>query len=97
MSKCISSHGEYSEHDLTGAERFICQRCWALDEDAIMAALAASEAELLTLREQRDKVLAALDVYDEAHPHDEWEHVRLGVDLAASTRRAFGVTEGADR
>lgn len=35
MSKCISMHGEYSEHELD--RDFICARCNALDEDALIA------------------------------------------------------------
>lgn len=40
MSTCISSHGEFSEHELgsTGlaAERFVCSLCHVLDEAAAL-------------------------------------------------------------
>ena len=102
MSKCISSHGEYSEHDLTGAERFACQRCWVLDEAAIMAALAAAEAEVLTLREQRDE----RPQIGSDHGHWVCVDLRCGVVTYAAEwcpgcggshhTRALGVTEEAE-
>jgi len=36
MSKCISINGEYSEHEPSNQE-FVCGRCFAFDEDAVMA------------------------------------------------------------
>jgi hypothetical protein len=40
VSKCISSRGEYSEHELgTGDMEFVCTFCFVLDEDAIKGEL----------------------------------------------------------
>lgn len=49
MSTCISTAGEFSQHELTGIDsyRFTCQRCGVLDEDAMVAALDAAEAVCL--------------------------------------------------
>ena len=41
MSKCISSHGEYSEHETDAG--YCCQRCFAFDEDAALARLGGDE------------------------------------------------------
>lgn len=38
MSKCISSHGEYSEHEPREDEPFGCALCGAFDEAAAVAA-----------------------------------------------------------
>lgn len=63
MSECISSHGEYSEHKLTGtgAERFTCQRCWVEDHEAAMDALAAAEAVIAQVRELHQSITAGPD------------------------------------
>lgn len=45
MSKCISSEGEYSDHELAEQPRFMCARCFAFDEDAALAALDEAERE----------------------------------------------------
>ncbi len=37
MSKCISRHGEYSEHELDA--EYTCKLCLALDEDAFVKVL----------------------------------------------------------
>ena len=53
MSTCISRHGEYSSHTFgEGAERFVCQWCGVLDEDAMIDALATAEAEVERLRDE---------------------------------------------
>jgi hypothetical protein len=44
MSTCISSAGEFSEHEIGSLEgfreeRFTCRRCFVLDEDAIFDAI----------------------------------------------------------
>lgn len=44
MSKCISSEGKYSDHELAEQPRFMCARCFAFDEDAALAALERAEA-----------------------------------------------------
>lgn len=58
MSRCISSHGEYSEHTLPDPkaarmadDRFVCTRCFAFDEDAVMDALRKAEAIAEAARE----------------------------------------------
>lgn len=51
MSKCISSEGEYSDHELAEQPRFMCARCFAFDEDAALTALKTAEATLERLRE----------------------------------------------
>lgn len=41
MSKCISRHGEYSEHEFGGdAPEFTCNLCSVFDEDAALAEVA---------------------------------------------------------
>lgn len=46
MSTCISQHGEYGSHEPgKGSERFLCQRCAVLDEDAMLVALAMAETD----------------------------------------------------
>ena len=40
MSRCISSRGEYSDHELD--EDFVCSRCFTFDEFAAMAELTKS-------------------------------------------------------
>jgi len=62
MSKCISKHGEYSEHELGNPEDpFCCQRCFTVDEDAIMAALRSAEAERDRLAAKVARVEAVID------------------------------------
>lgn len=48
MSKCISRHGEYSEHQLD--QDHVCRRCSVLDEDAMVAELNRLRGELELLR-----------------------------------------------
>lgn len=48
MSKCISTHGEYSDHT-PGDEEFVCGFCFVLDEDAIRAELAKTRRACGTL------------------------------------------------
>lgn len=59
MSRCISSEGEYSDHELptTGlaVERFVCRRCHGLAEDELLAALDAAEAAVARVRAVRTK------------------------------------------
>lgn len=43
MSKCISSHGEYSEHEVK--EGFSCEWCGVFDERAALDRIEALEAE----------------------------------------------------
>lgn len=59
MSKCISMHGEYSEHDLPGTKfgEFDCNLCYAFDEDAAMA-------EVVRLRAKVARVEALADDLD---------------------------------
>lgn len=47
MSKCISRHGEYSEHTVgEGDSEFTCQWCWSFDEDAALAVIKDLRAAL---------------------------------------------------
>lgn len=46
MSACISSHGEYSEHEAGADDPFTCTLCGAFDETA---AVAANKARLNAL------------------------------------------------
>lgn len=58
MSTCISRVGEYSEHaapDVSGPARFICSRCFVLDEDALMDALARAESTLAAVRDIHER------------------------------------------
>lgn len=52
MSKCISQHGEYSEHE--PGENFACTLCGALDEDALVARVREAEAEVVKITANRD-------------------------------------------
>jgi hypothetical protein len=65
MSKCISRHGEYSEHILDAD--FTCTLCFAFDEDAVLAALNAAVGLLADAREALDTYADRIDphVYDE--------------------------------
>lgn len=59
MSTCISRHGEFGSHEYgEGSERFVCQLCGVLDEDAMLAALAEVEAERDRLQAERDLQLS---------------------------------------
>ena len=58
MSRCISSHGEYSEHTFPhpkaaarGEDRFTCTLCGDFDESAAMGALRTAEAIAEAARE----------------------------------------------
>ena len=58
MSRCISSHGEYSEHTFLpsgpatrGEDRFTCTLCGDFDEWAAVEALLAAEAIAEAARE----------------------------------------------
>ncbi len=51
MSKCISSEGEYSDHELSEQPRFLCARCFAFDEDAAIARVRELEATVERVRE----------------------------------------------
>ena len=58
MSRCISSHGEYSEHTFLpsgpaarGEDRFTCALCGDFDEWAAVEALLAAEAIAEAARE----------------------------------------------
>lgn len=54
MSRCISLHGEYSDHEFTPEQgEFICARCDVLDEDAALA-------EIERLRQWKAEALPVL-------------------------------------
>lgn len=42
MSRCISPHGEYSDHVVCPTGPFYCARCLVIDEQSIDAALEAA-------------------------------------------------------
>lgn len=89
MSKCISRHGEYSEHEPLGVDhpiygdqplgRFVCSRCWALDEDAAGAALDAAEAE-------RDRLRSAWDAHNTDCSAAEADAAKLRELVGAMTK-----------
>ena len=90
MSKCISSEGEYSDHELAEQPRFLCARCFAFDEDAALTALKTAEATL-----ERVRVQHRVDQYTEGRAvtrcvcEEEWP---------CSTMAALApVTEEGDR
>lgn len=80
MSKCVSLSGEYSEHELQdeGDARFICQRCFAFEEDGALEAIEKAEAELARTSQAIEDIRALHNVvaYDEAGNHF-CEHSRL--------------------
>lgn len=55
MSKCVSSHGEYHEHE-TSELPFVCGWCFAFDESAAVARIAELEAEVGRLRHAHDLI-----------------------------------------
>lgn len=54
MSSCISSHGEYSDHQSDAG--YCCQRCFAFDEDAALARIRELEAEVAGIKRRDDEV-----------------------------------------
>ena len=71
MSRCISSHGEYSEHTFPhpkaaarGEDRFTCTLCGDFDESAAMGALRTAEAIAEAAREWRDALDPSVSVAD---------------------------------
>jgi hypothetical protein len=61
VSKCISSGGEYSEHEMTpavapGLPPFSCVRCWAFDEDTALAALDRAREVAVALEQRLARV-----------------------------------------
>ena len=69
MSKCISRHGEYSEHEPgEGAQRFVCQLCHVFDEDAALAHIdklqAAYDQKVADLARETLRTSAALQACD---------------------------------
>ena len=59
MSSCISSHGEYSEHEIT-TTLFTCDRCGVFDEAAAMAEIDRLNATIQRVRDiVNDKYLDA--------------------------------------
>jgi len=68
MSKCISSHGEYSSHETD--ERYVCKWCGAFDEAVVLKRLEAVEAE-------RDAALARIAEAAKLHrPRKHWNSDR---------------------
>lgn len=79
MSKCISSHGEYSEHefakdDCVPRDRFICAWCFVFDEDA-----ALDEIDSLRVKIARVEELAR---YFAAIPEHRYSAERIRDALA---------------
>ena len=59
MSSCISSHGEYSEHEITTTP-FTCDWCGVFDEAAAMAEIDRLNATIQRVRDiVNDKYLDA--------------------------------------
>lgn len=59
MSKCISRHGEYSEHTLgTGVTRFVCLRCFVFDENDALTEIERLTAELALKDQALDEIKA---------------------------------------
>ena len=54
MSSCISSHGEYSEHEIT-TTLFTCDRCGVFDEAAAMAEIDRLNATIQRVREMHPR------------------------------------------
>ena len=71
MSKCISSHGEYSEHE-PGPHPFVCAWCGVFDEDAAVAEVERLRTEMAELNEWQNGVASLLPL---EHPetNDEGE------------------------
>lgn len=80
MSKCISPHGEYSDHELDTA--YVCTLCGVLDEDA--AALVVTAA-LEYIGETRGRV------FDEP---GLWAHADAVLDVLAELEQMLGPKSG---
>ncbi len=61
MSRCISRHGEFSEHDLDA--NFTCRLCLDVDTDALLAERDALAATV-------DRVRALCDEHRSMYPED---------------------------
>ena len=59
MSSCISSHGEYSEHEIT-TTLFTCDRCGVFDEAAAMAEIDRLNAIIQRVRELHEPFTSGL-------------------------------------
>ena len=59
MSSCISSHGEYSEHEITTAP-FTCDWCGVFDEAAAMAEIDRLNAIIQRVRELHEPFTSGL-------------------------------------
>ena len=76
MSRCVSMHGEYSDHILDGD--YICTRCNVLDEDALID----ERDKLRGALAERDATIARVKGLCERHP--------LGVNININAvRRAL--------
>lgn len=88
MSKCISQHGEYSEHQLnkggTLEEEFVCQWCFALAEDELLAEVERLRAEVKGDRAARAAALreAAEEMFRDENdaPRDGYYALRQRAD-----------------
>lgn len=63
MSKCISAHGEFSEHEI-GETPFMCEWCGEFDTDSAVQRIYNLEAENRKLTAKIDAVKAALYASD---------------------------------
>src|SRR6185312_14302890 len=77
MSKCISRHGEYSEHQFDNgaglADEFTCVRCWVLDEDAIHTEIDRLRAEVKRYRDAFAGLYIAPDAHNEPTIWADWD------------------------
>jgi len=87
VSKCVSMHGEFSEHDLDGD--FICKSCCGLDEDALIDDRNRLRDELVTIEaDLRESIAREFDTLA-GMLTDAMERTTVPIDLAiCQDRRA---------
>ena len=93
MSKCISRHGEYSEHTFGGDEvpEFTCSYCWVFDEDAALAEIARLRAAIVVRPPKIARLSAERDRYRSA-----WKSAATRAGIAAD-RAEKAEARGAER
>lgn len=63
MSVCVSRQGEYGSHK-PDAE-FVCNRCWALDEEGLRAGLKDLRDRTNAIRALAERLIDVSDIVDE--------------------------------
>lgn len=85
MSKCISRHGEFSEHTLDA--NHVCTLCLVLDEDALIEELRQARESVASLTAENERLRADGDGMLEANVRlrDERDAARAEVEYRKAT------------